>query len=142
MDMQQQIAVVTLGVTDLKRSKRFYQDGFGWRPAFETDEIAFYQMNGLVLATWLKAALEQDAAMGPLPVPGAMALAHNVEAEAAVREVMAALAAAGGTVLREADAPPHGGLRGYVADPDGHIWEIAWNPAWPIDAEGRVRFAL
>ena len=61
MDMQQQIAVVTLGVTDLKRSKRFYQDGFGWRPAFETDEIAFYQMNGLVLATWLKAALEQDA---------------------------------------------------------------------------------
>ena len=51
MDMQQQIAVVTLGVSDLERSKRFYQDGFGWRPAFETDEIAFYQMNGLVLAT-------------------------------------------------------------------------------------------
>ena len=142
MDMQQQIAVVTLGVTDLERSKRFYQDGFGWRPAFETDEIAFYQMNGLVLATWLKAALEQDAGTGRLPVPGAMALAHNVGEEAAVREVMAALAAAGGAVLREADAPPHGGLRGYVADPDGHIWEIAWNPAWPIDAEGRVRFAL
>ena len=49
--------------------------------------------------------------------------------------------AAGGTLLRAADAPPHGGFRGYVSDPDGHGWEVAWNPAWPIDAEGRVTYA-
>lgn len=139
--MQQQISVVTLGVTDLGRSKRFYGgEGFGWAPVFENEEIAFYQMNGLVLGTWLKPNLEEDmqqTASGR----SAFALAHNVTDQAAVEPLIARLVAAGGTILRPADAPPHGGFRGYVADPDGHAWEIAWNPAWPIDAEGRVRFA-
>ena len=137
---QQQIAVVTLGIADLARSKRFYAEGFGWAPVFENDEIAFYQMNGLVLGTWLKSALAEDMQRDGDGIP-AFALAHNVGDEAEVAPLMARLVAAGGTLLREGDAPPHGGFRGYVADPDGHAWEIAWNPAWPIDAEGRVRFA-
>lgn len=140
--MQQQIAVVTLGVSDLERSKRFYTDGFGWSPVFENEEIVFYQMNGFVFGTWLKASLEKDAKARNLPVAGAMSLAHNVPNEGEVRVVMKSLVAAGAAVLREADAPPQGGVRGYVADPDGHIWEIAWNPAWPIDEEGRVVFGL
>ncbi|MCE7796827.1 VOC family protein [Sphingobium sufflavum] len=78
----------------------------------------------------------------PAPLPsGGFALAHNVGDAAAVEPLMDRLVAAGGRLLRPADDPPHGGRRGYVADPDGHGWEIAFNPAWPIDAQGHVRFA-
>jgi len=138
--MQQQISVVTLGIADLPRSRRFYGEGFGWTPVFENEDIAFYQMNGLVLGTWLKPQLEQDMASSGLAGPGAFALAHNVGAADEVAPLMDRLVAAGGRMLRPADAPPHGGFRGYVADPDGHAWEIAFNPAWPIDADGHVTF--
>ena len=139
--MQQQISVITLGVADLARSKRFYGEGFGWRPVFENEEIAFYQMNGLVLGTWFRPSLEDDMGGQKTATPGAFALAHNVTAQAEVQPLLDRLAAAGGTMLRKADAPPHGGFRGYVADPDGHAWEIAHNPAWPISPEGYVTFA-
>ncbi len=68
-------------------------------------------------------------------------MAHNVARRDDVAPLMARLADHGGRVLRPADAPPHGGFRGYVTDPDDHAWEIAWNPAWPIDADGHVTFA-
>lgn len=141
--MQQQISVITLGIDDLARSKHFYTEGFGWRPAFENDEIAFYQMNGFVFATWCKAALADDMRRQPAGDGQArFALAHNVATRAEVEPLIASLVAAGGNLLRAADEPVHGGFRGYVADPDGHAWEIAWNPAWPIDEEGHVSFAL
>ena len=140
--MQQQVSVTTLGVADLEASKRFYAEGFGWTPVFENDEIVFYQMNGFVLGTWLKDRLAEDAGRAGELGAGAYALAHNVESETAVEAAIARLAQHGGQILRPADAPPHGGYRGYVADPDGHAWEIAWNPAWAIDAEGRVTFGL
>jgi catechol 2,3-dioxygenase-like lactoylglutathione lyase family enzyme len=76
--MQQQISVVTLGIEDLERSKRFYAKGFGWMPVFENEEIVFYQMNGFVLGTWIRAALEQDMQRGGIASPGAFSLAHNV----------------------------------------------------------------
>lgn len=140
--MQQQMAVLTLGVDDLARSRRFYTQGFGFVPVFENGDIIFFQMNGFVLGLWGIAALAEDMNRAPLLRPGAFALAHNVPEAAAVEPLMARLVAAGGQLLRPADAPPHGGYRGYVADPDGHGWEIAWNPAWPIDAEGHIRFAM
>jgi len=140
--MQQQISVITLGVHDLERSKRFYVGGFGWTPVFENGEIAFYQMNGFVLGTWLIQELRNDMQRAESAIPGAFSLAHNVGSADEVKRVIELLAAAGGRILRPADAPPHGGFRGYVADPDGHAWEIAWNPAWPIDAEGHVTFAV
>ncbi|MGV1684909.1 VOC family protein [Sphingopyxis sp. NJF-3] len=139
--MQQQISVITLGVADLAASRRFYTQGFGWRPVFENDEILFYQMNGFVFGTWLKPALAEDMQRASGGGNAPFALAHNVATKAEVAPLIDALVGAGGTLLRAADAPPHGGFRGYVADPDGHAWEIAWNPAWPIDAEGHVRFA-
>lgn len=139
--MQQQLSVITLGISDLARSRRFYMDGFGWRPVFENEEIVFYQMNGFVLGTWLTSALEDDMKRSGLQRPGAFALAHNVATADEVQAVIERLADCGGRILRPADAPPHGGIRGYVADPDEHAWEIAWNPAWPISPEGYVRFA-
>lgn len=150
--MQQQIAVITLGISDLGRSRKFYGEGFGWKPVFENDEIAFYQMNGLVLGTWLQQRLSADMNapdtkttdidVSGLHQPGAFALAHNVPSQEDVKTVIARLAAAGGRILREADAPQHGGFRGYVADPDGHAWEVAFNPAWKIDARGLVTFGV
>jgi catechol 2,3-dioxygenase-like lactoylglutathione lyase family enzyme len=142
IQMQQQISVITLGIADLAASRRFYGEGFGWTPVFENDEIAFYQMNGLVLGTWRRDALAADAGRPAAAGPGAFALAHNVPGRADVAPLMARLVAAGGTELRPADAPPHGGYRGYVADPDGHAWEIAWNPAWTVDEAGHVTFAV
>lgn len=137
--MQQQISLITLGIADLARSKRFYGEGFGWVPVFETPGIVFYQMNGLMLGLWPTPDLEADMQRPALTRPGAFSLAHNVPTQAEVQPLLDRLAAAG-RMLRPADAPPHGGFRGYVADPDDHAWEIAFNPAWPIDADGRVRF--
>ena len=140
--MQQQIAVITLGVGDLARARSFYVEGFGWQPVFENDEIVFFQMNGLMLALWVRSALEADMRR-PGPVqPGCFSLAHNVPREEDVQPAIDRLAAAGGSILRAADAPAYGGRRGYVADPDGHGWEIAWNPAWAIDARGMVTFGV
>lgn len=138
--MQQQISVITLGVTDLDRSRRFYVEGFGWTPVFENDEVIFYQMNGLMLGTWSRAALEADMLRPGGAGSGAVSIAHNVAAKDDVAPLIERLASAGGQILRAADAPPHGGFRGYVADPDGHAWEIAWNPAWAIDKQGHVTF--
>ncbi len=140
--MQQQISVITLGVSDLARSRPFYVEGFGWAPVFENDEIIFYQMNGFVLGTWLISALEEDMQRERLSRPGAFALAHNVVSQELVQPLLDKLVSSGGRMLRAGDAPVHGGFRGYVADPDDHSWEIAWNPAWSIDALGMVTFAL
>lgn len=110
--MQQQISVVTLGIDDLARSKCFYCEGFGWRPVFENEEIAFYQMNGLVLGTWMKAALSDDMQMAATgSASAAFALAHNVHAKADVELLIESLLTAGGELLRAADEPPHGGYR-------------------------------
>jgi catechol 2,3-dioxygenase-like lactoylglutathione lyase family enzyme len=139
--MQQQISVITLGVEDLARSRRFYAQGFGWTPVFENAEIIFYQMNGLMLGTWLKASLADDmrrAGSGE----GAYTIAHNVPRAEDVQPTLDRLAQHGGQILRPADKPLHGGMRGYVADPDGHAWEIAHNPAWPISPEGYVTFGI
>lgn len=142
MSVRQQLSVITLGVTDLARSRRFYSEGFGWEAVFENEEIAFYQMNGFILGTWLQPALEADQQRQGLARPGAFSLAHNVPGKEDVEPLMEQLLSVGGRLLRPADAPPHGGFRGYVADPDEHAWEIAWNPLWPIDAQGRVTFGL
>lgn len=140
--MKQQISVITLGIADLGRSRRFYTEGFGWVPVFENEEIIFYQMNGFVLGTFLKTSLETDMNRNGLLQPGAFSLAHNVELKDDVGTLMGRLVQTGGKLLRPADAPPHGGFRGYVADPDDHAWEIAWNPAWVIDDNGFVTFGL
>jgi catechol 2,3-dioxygenase-like lactoylglutathione lyase family enzyme len=142
LGMQQQISVITLGIADLARSRQFYVNGFGWQPVFENDEIIFYQMNGFVLGTFEKSVLEQDMNRAGLLSPGAFSLAHNVADSADVEIVMERLLKSGGRLLRVADAPLHGGFRGYIADPDDHAWEIAWNPSWKINEAGLVSFGV
>lgn len=144
--MQQQISLITLGVADLGVSNRFYQEGFGWTPGFTAPKIVFYQMNGFILGTYSVDDLAEDMGFedsegggrGVFQRPAACSLAHNVRTPEEVAPVMEALVAAGGRILRPADAPPHGGLRGYVADPDDHAWEIAYHPMIAIAEDGRV----
>jgi len=135
----QHLSLITLTIHDLSRSRRFYGEGFGWKPVYESQEVLFFQMNGLVLALWLAGPMVADLGR-PDGQSNGFALAHNVAAPEEVDRLVARLAEHGGTVLREPDEPPHGGRRAYVADPDAHAWEIAWNPAWRIDPEGRVTF--
>lgn len=137
---QPYVSIVTLACGDAARSRRFYAEGFGWQAVFEADEIAFYQLNGLLLGLYRTADFAGDMAVDAVAPSGGFALAHNVRSEDEVAVLIDRLLANGGTIVRPADAPPHGGLRGYVADPDGHAWEIAWNPAFPIDAEGNLTF--
>src|SRR3546814_17916660 len=99
-------------------------------------------MNGFVFGTFEKSALEKDMNRPGLTSPGAFSLGHNVSSQAEVADAIEQLVPAGGRILRPADAPPHGGYRGYVADPDDHAREIAWNPAWPIDESGHVGFEI
>lgn len=139
--MQQQMSVLTLGVNDLVQSRRFYVEGFGWQPVFESEDIIFYQMNGFVLGTWLRRALEADTGC-PATGSGAVTFAHNVATREEVRLALARLAAHGGTVVKPAADTFYGGYAGYAVDPDGHIWEVAWNPQWPISAEGYVTFSM
>lgn len=137
----QQISLITLGVADLKVSRRFYEGGFGWSSVFEMEDIAFYQMNGLVFGLWRAEALAEDM-QRTASEPGAAAYAHNVGSSEEVDALIERLCANGGRLVRAGDFPAYGGYRGYVADPDGHAWEIAWNPAWSISSDGQVRFAV
>ena len=136
--MEQRVSVITLGVSDLARSRRFYADGLGWRPVFENEEIVFYQLNGLVLGTWLRERLLAESHLPASAGVGACALAHNVRTREEVEPLLARAVAAGGTLLAPPIEPEHGGYTGYFADPDGHAWEVAWNPSWPIGPDGGV----
>jgi catechol 2,3-dioxygenase-like lactoylglutathione lyase family enzyme len=133
------VSVITLSTRDQAKARRFYGDGFGWSVAFEADEITFYQLNGTVLGLYSANDFAGDMGVDAIDPSGGFALAHNVASEDEVAPLIDRLIAAGGALVRSADAPPHGGLRGYVRDPDGHAWEIAWNPGFPMDADGNVR---
>jgi len=138
---QQQLSLVTLAIHDLDRSRRFYGEGFGWRPVYESDDVLFFQMNGVVLGLWMAPPMTADLGR-PDGHSNGFALAHNVRDSADVDALAARLADHGGTLMREPADTDYGGRRAYVADPDSHAWEIAWNPAWRMDEDGRVTFGV
>lgn len=139
--MKQSIRVVTIGAGDLGRSRRFYSEGLGWSPLVDLDEIVFYQAGfGLVLAVWRLEDLSAD--VGHPVAPGsAFSLGHNVESRAEVDEVVERARAAGATILKEPqDAPLFGGYQAYFADPDGHLWDVVYNPGLRVEEDGTVVF--
>lgn len=140
--MEQRLSVVTLGVVDLTRARKFYADGLGWQPVFENQEIVFYQLNGVVFGTWLRHRLVAEAHLPDAAAVGAVTLSHNVRTREEVEPLLARAEAAGGRILTPPSSPSFGGYIGYVADPDGHAWEIAWNPAWPIGPDGGVTIGV
>ena len=138
--MEQRLSVVTLGVADLEQSRRFYEDGLGWRRGNDHPEVVFYQIGGAVLALFSREALAADAR---IPAAGSgfggVTLAYCTRTREEVDAVLAEAKAAGARILKPAEDAFWGGYSGYFADPDGHPWEVAWNPEWTLADDGSVR---
>jgi uncharacterized protein len=139
--MDQRVSLITLGVKDLGASKRFYVDGFGWKPVFENKEIIFFQAGGMIFALFLRDQLAADFQAEPATFGRApMALAYNVRAKGEVDPLIQRAVDAGATILKAPREASWGGYSGYFADPDGFAWEVAWNPAWRLAPDGSVEF--
>ncbi|WP_209427302.1 VOC family protein [Pararhodobacter sp. SW119] len=134
----QRLTLITLGTADLDRALAFYA-ALGWHPSERAEGVAFFDLGGMKLALFGLADLAADqgrpgAALGT----GAITLAQNFSDRAAVDAAFACALAAGATPLKAPEAVFWGGYSGYYADPDGHVWELAHNPFWPLDANGRL----
>jgi catechol 2,3-dioxygenase-like lactoylglutathione lyase family enzyme len=138
--MKARISVITLGVDDLERALRFYRDGLGLQTEgivgqeYELGSVAFFDLqDGLKLALWPRRSMAQDAGV-PLSAPSATdaLLSHNVASQAEVVEVLDQARQAGGVIVKPAGETFWGGYAGYFQDPDQHLWEVVWNPHWPL----------
>ena len=138
--MRLRLSLVTLGVADLARSRAFY-GALGLTPGpSSNDAVAFFDMGGVILALYGRAALAEDARVDAAGAGfRAVTLAWNLPSRAAVDAAHAAALAAGATSVKAPEEVFWGGYSGYFADPDGHLWEVAHNPFFPIDADGVTR---
>jgi len=131
--------LVTLGVEDLARSAHFYETLGLKRHMRNSKGVAFFDAGGAVLSLYGRDALAKDAGLETMPHgSGSATLAFNVGSESAVDEVLAAAEAAGGKILKPGYRIFWGGYIGYFADPDGHLWEVAYNSQFPFDEHGRI----
>ncbi len=133
--MEPRISIITLGVTDLARSVKFYRDGLGLTLYDEnTESIAFFQNKGTWLALYPREALAADVG---IPTEGTgfsgVTLAHNLRTKEEVDDLLDVAVAAGATLAKPAQDTFWGGYSGYFSDPDGYLWEIAWNPFFWIE---------
>ena len=142
--MEQRMSVLTLGVADLARSRRFYEQGLGWQPSNASNErIVFFQIGGMVFALYPREALAQDAHLAHDGTGfGGITLAYNVRQREEVEAVLAEAASAGAVILKPAEETAWDGYSGYFADPDGYPWEVAWNPHFPLRDDGSVELPI
>ena len=136
--MEQRVTAVTLGVSDLARSLAFYE-ALGWERRNDDEDVVFFQAGGMVLALWGRASLAEDGRVEDPGGWGGVTLSQNVRSPEEVDAVLAAAAAAGGTVSHPGEKTFWGGYAGVFVDPDGHTWEVAHNPFWELDDDGNVR---
>ena len=136
------MSLLTLGVSDLERAVAFYRDGLGW-PISEVggEEVAFFKTGGVVIALFPRTSFADDADVDLDNVEhggfARVSLAHNVAEEGQVDVVLAEAAQAGATIVKEAQEIFFG-RHGFFADPDGYLWEVAWNPSFPMAADGSI----
>ncbi len=138
--MEQRISLITLGVKDLQRSREFYER-LGWQRSMkDTEGVVFFQAGGMVMSLYPREELAKDAGVsGDGEGFSGMALAYNARTQEEVDAVLANAVGAGGTMVKSACEAFWGGYSGYFADPDGFLWEVAWNPSFRIEADGSVR---
>ena len=138
--MASRITVITLGVSDLEGSRRFYAEGLGFPIAAGSDEnIVFLRAGGVVLGLYPRQALAEDAQVSAQGSGfGGITLACNVATKAEVDAALARAERAGARILKSAREVFWGGYSGYFADPDGYPWEVAFNPFWKLDEQGQV----
>ncbi|MEV6372551.1 VOC family protein [Micromonospora musae] len=136
--MEQRISLVTLGVADLPRARTFYER-LGWHGQ-QVEETVFLQAGGLALVLWGRDKLAVDAGVDDPGDDGfgGITLAQNMRSRAEVDDALAAAASAGATVTRPPRETFYGGYAGCFTDPDGHVWEIAWNPGFPLAPDGTL----
>jgi uncharacterized protein len=137
--MEQRVSLITLGVADLGASRRFYE-ALGWRRAMRKAEgVVFFQTGCMALALWPRTELAKDARV---PEAGngfrGLALAINTRTREEVDAILTEAAPAGGTVVKRGGEVFWGGYTGYFADPDGFLWEVAWNPGFAMAADGSI----
>ncbi len=135
----QRVTLITLGVADLARSRAFYR-ALGWEESSRSqEEIALFQINGMALGLFGLDALAEDQGRPDAKLgTGAMTLAQNFESPEEVNEAFAKALACGATKLKTPEKVVWGGYSGYFADPDGHVWELAHNPFWPLHPDGSL----
>ena len=138
--MDPRVTIVTLGVASVPAARRFYE-ALGWTAssASQGDDVAFFQMNGMALSLFGRRALAEDAAIADSqPGFSGVTLAQNLDSPASVDAAFAKALSAGATLLKRPETAFWGGYSGYFADPDGHIWELAHNPFFPLDPDGNL----
>lgn len=137
--MEQRLSMVSLGVQSLERASKFYRQ-MGFTEAGISDEhIIFYQLNGVALALYPRDKLAEDAQVSAEGGGfSGITLAYNVRDRAEADRILAEAEAAGGTVVKPAQDVFWDGYSGYFADPDGHLWEVCWNPFFPIAEDGSI----
>ncbi len=141
MSMKPRVSLITLGVHDLARARRFYEMGLGWEVSgASNDQVVFIQLaGGVALGLFSRKSLADDA---HLLESGSgftgITLAQNLESKEAVDRAMDMALAAGAKLLKKPEEVFWGGYSGYFADPEGHIWELAWNPFFPLSADGGI----
>jgi len=136
--MEPRVTLITLGVADLKRGRVFYE-ALGWRTnAAADDDVIFFQAGGIILGLWSRQSLAADSGLPDAGGFGGITLAHNVRSPQEVDAVIAEARAAGASIAREPAGTFWGGYSAVFHDPDGHPWEVAHNPHWTLDEQGRV----
>jgi catechol 2,3-dioxygenase-like lactoylglutathione lyase family enzyme len=136
--VEQRVSLITLGVGDLGRARSFYES-LGWATRAEPgDDVVFFQAGGMVVALWDRARLAEDSGVRDPGGWGGVTLAHNVRSPREVDAVAEQARAGGAEIVREPGETFWGGYSAAFTDPDGHPWEIAYNPRWEIAADGSV----
>jgi uncharacterized protein len=140
MTVPARLTLVTLGVADVARATTFYE-ALGWqRSSASNDDVSFFQLGGLALSVFGRQALADDATVSSEGHGFAgVSLAINLESEAEVDRVAAEWVSCGGTIVKQPHRAFWGGYSGYVADPDGHLWELAHNPGFTLSADGSMQ---
>ena len=139
--MDKRVSLITLGVVDVSRAQAFYE-ALGWKldggVDDETDHVAFFQANGIIVALWDRTKLAEDSGVEDFGGWGGVTLAYNVQSPGEVDAVIEEARTAGATIAREGAETFWGGYSGAFIDPDGHPWEVAHNPGWIVHDDGRT----
>lgn len=137
--MDPRISLVTLGVADMKAARAFYEK-LGWQASSQSnDDVTFFQAGGMILGLYGRKALAEDAKVKDSePGFSGVAFAYNGRDKNEVDRVLDEAVTAGGTLIKKAEDVFWGGYSGYFADLDGHLWEVAWNPFFPIAEDGSI----
>jgi catechol 2,3-dioxygenase-like lactoylglutathione lyase family enzyme len=135
--MDQRLSLITLGVDDVERARRFYE-ALGWSGRTPDDDVWFFQAGGMVLALWDRAKLAEDSGVTDAGGSSGFTLALNTRSPGEVNEIAAEVEDAGGRITREPGKTFWGGYSMAFTDPDGHPWEVAHNPGWTVTDDGRT----